>query len=85
MAKGSVLSLVVVGLFVLALGCAGGAESKKEAGPEPEAPITLCPMSGEEVDPATAPSVEHAGKTYYFCCEKCEGKFKANPDKYADE
>jgi len=35
------------------------------------------------VDPATARyKIEHAGKTYYFCCGHCAEKFKADPGKY---
>jgi Cu+-exporting ATPase len=35
------------------------------------------------VDPAQArATVEHAGKTYYFCCDGCAAKFRAAPEKY---
>jgi P-type Cu+ transporter len=35
------------------------------------------------VDPATArASAEHKGETYYFCCEGCATKFKADPENY---
>ncbi len=35
------------------------------------------------VDPASAKhTLEHAGKTYYFCCAGCADKFKADPAKY---
>ena len=41
------------------------------------------PVCGMSVDPATARyKVEHAGKTYYFCCAHCAEKFKADPAKY---
>ncbi len=37
------------------------------------------------VDPASAPaSVEHEGKTYYFCCPHCAQKFRADPERYLD-
>lgn len=26
--------------------------------------------------------VEHGGKTYYFCSERCRTKFEAEPAKY---
>ncbi len=36
------------------------------------------------VNPATAKhSLEHAGRTYYFCCGSCAEKFKAAPEKYS--
>ena len=42
----------------------------------------VCKMT---VDPASAAGrVEHAGETYYFCCEPCRAKFAANPGKYLD-
>jgi P-type Cu+ transporter len=41
------------------------------------------PVCGMTVDPARAAAhVEHAGKTYYFCCAGCAGKFRAEPAKY---
>ncbi|HEX7054083.1 MAG TPA: heavy metal translocating P-type ATPase, partial [Burkholderiales bacterium] len=41
------------------------------------------PVCGMTVDPAKArASVEHAGKTYYFCCQGCAAKFKADPEKH---
>ncbi len=40
-------------------------------------------VCGMEVDPATAKHhLEHAGKTYYFCCGGCLEKFRADPDRY---
>ncbi len=27
-------------------------------------------------------AVTHDGKVYFFCCPPCEGRFKADPDKY---
>ena len=41
------------------------------------------PVCGMTVDPASAKhTMEHAGKTYYFCCAACAEKFKAEPAKY---
>ena len=41
------------------------------------------PVCGMTVDPATAKhKLEHAGKTYYFCCASCLEKFRANPEGY---
>ncbi|MDH3378599.1 MAG: heavy metal translocating P-type ATPase, partial [Gammaproteobacteria bacterium] len=34
------------------------------------------------VDPATAAYADHAGDSYYFCCEGCRSKFIANPNAY---
>jgi YHS domain-containing protein len=39
-----------------------------------------CPVSGEAVkDSATA---DYMGHKVYFCCSRCEGKFKENADEY---
>lgn len=41
------------------------------------------PVCGMSVDPANAAgSVEHAGKTYFFCSTHCVKKFSADPQKY---
>jgi Cu+-exporting ATPase len=41
------------------------------------------PVCGMNVDPATTKhQLEHAGKSYYFCCAHCAEKFRADPDKY---
>jgi len=43
----------------------------------------LDPVCGMTVNPATARgSVEHAGKTYYFCSNHCVSKFQQDPEKY---
>ncbi|HVO82669.1 MAG TPA: heavy metal translocating P-type ATPase [Terriglobales bacterium] len=53
---------------------------------EPAAKSTTAvkdPVCGMSVDPAKAKHrLEHAGKTYYFCCPHCVEKFKAEPQKY---
>src|SRR5947209_4191868 len=41
------------------------------------------PVCGMAVDKAQAKSTaEHAGATYYFCCDGCRQKFLADPDKF---
>ena len=41
------------------------------------------PVCGMNVEPSTAKyKVDHAGKTYYFCCNSCREKFHAHPDEY---
>ena len=39
-------------------------------------------VCGMMVDPAKAARVEHAGRTYYFCCPGCAEKFRAAPEEY---
>jgi len=46
-------------------------------------PMERDPACGMTVDPATAKSsARHGGKTYYFCCEGCANKFRADPEKF---
>jgi len=41
------------------------------------------PVCGMSVNPVTARyKLEHAGRTYYFCCGHCAEKFKASPAEY---
>jgi P-type Cu+ transporter len=41
------------------------------------------PVCGMTVDPSSArASVEHDGKTYYFCAPGCAAKFRADPEEY---
>ena len=42
------------------------------------------PVCGMTVDPVSARhKLDHAGKTYYFCCGHCAEKFKADPETYS--
>jgi YHS domain-containing protein len=39
-----------------------------------------------QVRTSDAPAhTEHAGTTYYFCCDKCMEKFQGAPAKYATD
>ena len=41
------------------------------------------PVCGMDVEPSTARhKLDHAGKTYYFCCASCLERFRAHPDEY---
>ncbi|MGH9533062.1 MAG: heavy metal-binding domain-containing protein, partial [Terriglobales bacterium] len=43
----------------------------------------LDPVCGMTVDPARARgTVEHAGKTYYFCSPHCVEKFRSDPERF---
>lgn len=41
------------------------------------------PVCGMDVDPKTALSTAHEGKTYYFCSPGCKKQFEDNPTRYA--
>ena len=40
------------------------------------------PVCGMEVDPHTAVSVMHQGRTFYFCSASCRERFAKAPDDY---
>lgn len=85
-------------LFVLSLAACGGAPPPPPATPPASGTLpagakkpgdaqmgdkTVCPVSGEEFTvTASSPEVDYKGKTIYFCCGGCEGKFQANPEQY---
>lgn len=44
--------------------------------------VVTDPVCGMKVEPATAVYTNHAGRTYYFCCQRCRSNFIADPDAY---
>jgi len=56
------------------------AEDKAPTTQESKPVNKICPVGGEEVDPAVTTTYE--GKTIGFCCEKCVAKFNKTPEKY---
>lgn len=40
------------------------------------------PVCGMEVDPHTAVSTMHQGRTFYFCSASCRERFSKAPDDY---
>jgi len=50
---------------------------------KPASETIICPVSGETVlkSEAAGPHVNN-GETYYFCCNDCLTKFKAEPEKF---
>src|SRR5713226_4779845 len=60
-----------------------GSEHELKAHHAGTAPATLDPVCGMTVDPARAAgSVDHAGRTYFFCSAHCTEQFRAAPGKY---
>lgn len=44
---------------------------------------TVCTVCEMSVEMEKAPfKREYKGRSYYFCCPKCEQAFKANPEEY---
>ncbi|WP_374546428.1 heavy metal translocating P-type ATPase [Rhodoblastus sp.] len=58
---------------------AGHAHHSPGTAPQQRAQDPVCGMS---VDPQTALSASHEEKRYFFCSEKCRGKFTADPARY---
>jgi YHS domain-containing protein len=45
--------------------------------------LTRCPVSGVVFAVTTGSArVDHAGKTYYLCCDRCSGKFRDAPARF---
>jgi len=53
--------------------------------PEPEAPFATDPVCGMAVEVATARhTLEHEGRTHYFCCPHCKAHFARDPARYQE-
>jgi P-type Cu+ transporter len=51
--------------------------------PPPPEGRAIDPVCGMTVDPhATPHRAEHQGRSYYFCCAGCRGKFATDPHRY---
>ena len=44
--------------------------------------LATCSVLGTTMPKDKMIPVEYKGKTYYFCCQDCVPKFKADPEKY---
>ena len=50
---------------------------------EKEAGVVTDPVCGMQIDPSdAAETIEHGGKTYYFCSKDCAETFKESPEDY---
>jgi len=44
------------------------------------------PFCGMQVETANAPAqTTYQGRTYYFCADRCRGRFETDPDRYASQ
>lgn len=61
------------------------AEGSKKAEAAPQVAAVYCAITNEAIASveAAAGKTEYNGKTYYFCCPACIGKFNADPAKNA--
>ena len=67
--------------------CAAHGYDESRVVPAPRAKLgdlTRCPVSGVvfEVDSDT-PRLEHAGQSYWLCCDGCAERFRATPQRFA--
>ena len=61
-----------------------GHEEDKEKQPMPSNTTAVDPVCGMTIETQNAAaSVEHAGKTYYFCSKHCASTFEQDPAKFA--
>lgn len=60
---------------------AGAAGDKAESGRDKKPEPAKCPVAGEPVNFLVAEQTKDG--PVYFCCTKCQGKYKESPDKYA--
>ena len=70
-------SVLIVAGLTLGLGACKSEEKKADKGGaemQKAAFNTVCPVSGEGVDPA-APTRQYTGKTVGFCCGNCAKKW----------
>jgi YHS domain-containing protein/uncharacterized membrane protein YraQ (UPF0718 family) len=76
--------LDVIAAFVFALIYATYRKSRRDMD-EDMAPYAKDVVCGMQVEKAHAPArATHDGKTFYFCSDRCEQRFAANPAKFVD-
>ena len=93
------LCAVLLTLMVVLAGCPKPQETGQTGapsatpGPAPSAKaspssgaeeMATCPVLGTTMPKSKMIPVEYEGKTYYFCCQDCVPKFKADPKKYIE-
>ncbi len=60
----------------------GAIASEKKDGEKVKKTTAKDTICGMEVQKDKSTKVEHNGKNYYFCSERCEETFKKEPSKY---
>jgi len=59
-------------------------ETKTADAKAADADTASCPVLGTTMPKKDMIKYDYKGKTYYFCCQDCVTKFKANPQKYIE-
>jgi Cu+-exporting ATPase len=63
-----------------------GMSDQQPQAPGPQPPPAIDPVCGMTVHPPLAKQPQdHAGRTYYFCCESCKEEFDQHPEDYAGD
>jgi len=74
--------LMISLLTMVAFGIVIGADNAKTAAPAPTSKKLhdqeICPVMGEKINKKFFADVQ--GQRVYFCCARCDGKFRANAD-----
>jgi len=82
------MRLVLLTCCLALLSTASVAADSATPAPAVQPVNTICPVSGEAVDPSVPPIMGKTkdGKTVEigFCCAKCAAVVAKNPDAYAD-
>jgi Cu+-exporting ATPase len=78
------MKAILVGSVVLWFFVAGCAPDQHTPDPASlhDASMAKDPVCGMMVDKAKARTTMFAGKDFYFCSDKCQGKFKSQPSVY---
>lgn len=48
-------------------------------------PLTVDPVCGMQVDPASALSIRYGSETYHFCESVCADTFREDPERWVPE
>ena len=81
--------LLLINNVVLACGCGCkgnncGAIQQSNTQDISEEKVQCPVMKNWNLPSEAADKTEYNGKTYYFCCGGCKGKFLAEPEKYIE-
>ncbi|MCX7924645.1 MAG: YHS domain-containing protein [Fimbriimonadales bacterium] len=63
--------------------CADKQSATQTAAATAPADKLICPVSGEELEEASAVRFTYNGKVYYTCCNGCKSKFLKDPETFA--
>lgn len=81
-----IITAVLTAVSCANLGLCAQADSASPAAQETTEAVdvgnTVCPVSGDTINPETKATYEYQGKIYNLCGPMCVDEFKNNPDEY---